>query len=218
MSAVVPELRALLESPGRDEHDRAWSDFLDTYSRLLLQVARTVARDHDDAMDGYAHVLEQLRADQFARLRTFAADGRAKFSTWLVVVARRLCLDRQRQRYGRTCETASDVAEREQVFRRRLQQLAGEDVEWSDIAEDAPDAHEVACAAEVRDALDAALATLDPGDRVLLKRRFEDDLSAAEIARVLHFRSPFHVYRRLDTIIATLRRLLTDRGVESSIP
>src|SRR4051812_43726857 len=74
MSAVVPELRALLESAGHDEHDRAWSDFLDTYSRLLLHVAHAVARDHDDVMDAYAHVLEELRADGFARLRSFAAD------------------------------------------------------------------------------------------------------------------------------------------------
>jgi DNA-directed RNA polymerase specialized sigma24 family protein len=44
-------------------------------------------------MDGYAYVLEALRSDDYRRLRAYAADGRSKFSTWLVVVARRLCLD-----------------------------------------------------------------------------------------------------------------------------
>ncbi len=47
----------------------------------------------------YLHVLEKLREDRFQRLRRFAF--RAKLSTWLTVVARRLALDFLRARYGR---------------------------------------------------------------------------------------------------------------------
>lgn len=55
-------------------------------------------------MDRYAHVLDKLQVDDFRRLRTFVADGRGKFTTWLTVVVRRICLDHHRQRYGRVRE------------------------------------------------------------------------------------------------------------------
>jgi len=44
----------------------------------------------DGAMDAYAYVLERLRERDCARLRTYADGGPARFTTWLVVVARRL--------------------------------------------------------------------------------------------------------------------------------
>jgi hypothetical protein len=45
-----------------------------------MSVTRNVARDVDARMDGYAY-LDRLQADDFARLRGYAADGRARFST-----------------------------------------------------------------------------------------------------------------------------------------
>lgn len=215
---AVTDLRRLLGARTAREQDRAWRSFLDSYSRLLLHVARSVARDHDDAMDGYAHTLEQLRADNYARLRAYAEHGDTKLSTWLVVVARRLCLDHYRQRYGRTRKSQSDAASREQVFRRRLEHLAGEDVEQVDLAAASLDGDEAVRAAELKGLLDAVLNTLDAGDRLLLKLRFEDDLAAQEIARLLHFATPFHVYRKLESLTAVLRRALKARGVESSTP
>jgi DNA-directed RNA polymerase specialized sigma24 family protein len=67
-------------------------------------------------------------------------------------------------------------------------------------------------------ALARVIDDLEPADRVLLKLRFEDDLSAREIATVLQMPSAFHVYRRLATVFASLRRRLAARGVESSAP
>jgi len=98
-------LDRLLAAIAREEHEHAeaaWRAFVAEYSRLLIHVARSVTANHDDAMDAYAFVLEQLRVDQCRRLREFAADPRCKLSTWLVVVARRLCMDLYRHRYGRT--------------------------------------------------------------------------------------------------------------------
>ena len=108
-------------------HRRA---FVARISRLLIHVARSITATHDDAMDAYAFVLEQLRADQCRRLREFAADPRCKLSTWLVVVVRDLCMDLYRHRYGRT--RGADLAD-QRVLRRRLQDLIGEPIEPNDL-------------------------------------------------------------------------------------
>lgn len=196
--------------------DAAWRAFVAEQTRLLLHVARSVSSNHDDAMDAYTFVLEQLRAEDFRRLREFAADPRSKLSTWLVVVARRLCLDLYRRRYGRNRGAESHAG---RVVRRRLRDLVTEDLDFHDL----PVAHTGGAELAVRQAelhlvLDDALTTLDPRDRLLLRLRFDDDLAAQEIARLLDFPSPFHVYRRVNTLLTQLRRALEQRGVESHVP
>jgi RNA polymerase sigma factor (sigma-70 family) len=81
----------------------AWRRFIDDYRRLLFSVIRRYARDPDEIMDLFAHLCEQLRADEMRRLRAFrdTAPRQAALSTWLVVVARRLVVDWYRQRDGR---------------------------------------------------------------------------------------------------------------------
>ena len=196
--------------------DAAWRAFVAEQTRLLLHVARSVSSNHDDAMDAYTFVLEQLRADDFRRLRDFAADPRSKLSTWLVVVARRLCLDLYRRRYGRNRGEESRVG---RTVRRRLRDLVSEDLDVHDL----PVVHSGGAELAVRQeelhlVLDDALAMLDPRDRLLLRLRFDDDLAAQEIARLLDFPSPFHVYRRVNALLAQLRRTLEQRGVESHVP
>ena len=63
-------LQEVLETPGMtaiQERDEAWSALVAKHSRLLLTVARTVAAEHDGAMEAYAYVLERL--DLIARRR-----------------------------------------------------------------------------------------------------------------------------------------------------
>jgi DNA-directed RNA polymerase specialized sigma24 family protein len=72
--------------------------------------------------------------------------------------------------------------------------------------------------AELHDAVQAALACLRPRDVLLLKRRFEDDLSAQQIAPLLDMPTPFHVYRRLNALLADLKHALGRRGVENALP
>ena len=69
---------------------------------------------------------------------------------------------------------------------------------------------------ETRTALLAATSELDPDDRLLLVLRFADDRSAREIAEVVGLPSPFHVYRRLNAILARLRVALAEAGIEES--
>lgn len=212
------ELSALLAAASPAARDAAWRAFVETHSRLLLHTARSVARDHDAAMDGYTHLLEHLRADDCRRLRVYADDGRTKFTTWLVVVARRLCLDHQRQRYGRL-QDDGERAREAHAARRRLVDHVGEALDVDELHGDpGRDPETELRAGELTRALSAGLAGLDPPDRLLLRLRFEDDLSAREIAGILHFPSPFHVYRRINALLAQMRETLARGGVHEADP
>jgi len=215
MVAALPvELARLITAPDGATRDEAWADFLAAYSRLLLHVARSVASDRDATMDAYTYVLERLREDNCGRLCGYVADDRTKFTTWLVVVARRLCLDFLRQRYGRPRDTAPDAAH---VTRRRLVDLIAA-ADPDDIAAATADPAVSLQAGELRQALAAATARLAPADRLLLSLRFDDDLSAREIAAVIGLPTPFHVYRRIKALLEQLRRSLRERGIEGAEP
>ena len=86
---VLPdEIANFLRGETHDTREGSWSSFLARHNRLLLRVAYAAAMNREDAMDAYAVVLEQLREHDGRRLRAYRADGRSKFTTWLVVVAR----------------------------------------------------------------------------------------------------------------------------------
>ena len=198
-------LRHLLDAGDGPEQERAWSEFIDSYSRLILYVARRVPCDHDVVMDRYTFVVEQLREQRFRRLRRFAEDGRGKFTTWLIVVVRRLCVDHDRRKHGRV--TSSDA--RDPAARRRLIELVVDPEVMARMPDNAPSADEELDRAQVVRQLDAAVATLSPADQLLLSLRYQDDRSAREIASLMSLPTPFHVYRRLNRVHELLRQALT---------
>lgn len=215
---LPPELSGLLEAGNVTAREAAWQTFVETHSRLLLHTARTLGRDYDATMDAYAHLLDQLRHNDFHRLRSYTANSGSKFTTWLVVVARRLCLDRLRQRYGRRQDASSESREG-QAARRRLVDLLAEDLDPSDVADPASRTPETDLrAAELSLSLTNALSRLEPRDRLLLTLRFEDGLPAREIGQVMGFPTPFHVYRRIHALLEGLQAVLRRRGVEDSEP
>ena len=218
VKAAVPEmLERLLTAAGESARDEAWRRFVDEYSRLVLYVARRHTPDYDASMDAYTFVLEKLREQEFRRLRGYAADGRGKFTTWLVVVSRRLCLDFHRHRYGRPAHP--DDADDERAARRRLVDLTSSNADdslASQPGDDDPDSN--LRRGELERALDLAMNELPATDRLLLKMRFHDGLSGAEIASLMNVASPFHVYRRLNHLLGTLRQRLAKLGVRSSVP
>lgn len=218
MSGTLPEpLISLLRATDPASRDDAWQHFLTAYSDLILRAARTLGGDDDDRMDRYAFALDQLRRDDFRRLRLYAADGRAQFTTWLVLVVRRLCLDEHRHRNGRLQGTDDDARARH-AMRQRLAALVGGDADLDALPEQAANPHDALRVAELHDALDRAIATLDTRDRLLLRLRFEDDESVPTIARVLRAPSAGHVYRRLDALLAELRGKLVAAGVRDASP
>jgi RNA polymerase sigma factor (sigma-70 family) len=216
MSPSPPPLEKLLSAVGRTG-DESWAEFAREYSTLLLHVARSSSSSRDDAMDAYAYLLERLSENDYRRLRAYTANPNTKFTTWLVIVARRICIDHNRLKYGRLREVES-VRERERlVSRRRLEDLADRWEGGGDVADEntiQPD--RAVEAAELSAQLASAVSALASGDQLLIRLRFEDGLSAAEIADLLRFPSQFHVYRRINALLDTLRASLRARGIESA--
>jgi RNA polymerase sigma factor (sigma-70 family) len=212
------EVRRLLAEGGCEgqEGEAAWMGFLAVYSGMLMEVAVVFAPGYDGALDRYAYILDELRRHRCRRLRHFVADGRGRFSTWLSVVAKRLCLDHYRRRYGRAGRSPSARADRvaaSQGARRRLAELTGSARDLELLEDPAGiDPCDALVAAERKSALALALARLPAADQVLLRLRYEENLSARAIAGALGFPTQFHVYRRLTTLCDMLRSELEEPG------
>ena len=210
------ELVLLLRATDTAQSDHAWDTFLSAYGHLLLRTAQYTHREHDVSMDAYAYVLEQLRRDDFKRLRAFGGDSEDHLSRWLVVVARRLCLDFRRQRYGRNRDATPDL---DRQARRRLVDQVWDLRDAADLPGPSSSNPEWQLRNQERQqALAEVLDQLEPRDRLLLALRFENGLSARQIAGIMHWPSAFHVYRRLNKLLPDLRSRLRDRGVEDPAP
>ena len=218
MSSAPAELSALLNARDNSTRDAAWQAFVVACSPLLLRTARSLDHDYDAAMDAYTYLLEKLQEDDFRRLRAYSPTDRSKFTTWLVIVARRLCLDHLRHRYGRG-QTAEPESVEARAVRRRLVDHLAEEIDSADLPDGGnPDPHAQLRAAELNRNLAEALLGLDARDQLLLTLRFADELPAREIALMMKFPTPFHVYRRLAAVLEQLRAALVRRGIQESEP
>lgn len=217
MTAPMPaSLAQLLAAPAGAPQEDAWARFLADHSDVVLYVARRMGGGHDEVMDRYAWVLEALRRDDFRRLRGYDGRGPGPFPTWLIVVTRRLCLDRHRARYGRS-QSEGPGGEAQRQERRRLVDLIGDEPALEVVAADPNGAADVGVIRrETLASLERALEALDPEDRLLLRIRYDDAVSVPEMARGLGFGSPFALYRRLDRILKGLRARLTAMGVDDA--
>lgn len=212
MTALPPPLRRLLSSPD-EKIDDAWSSFLEAYSDLILFAIRKSESDPDAVGDAYAFALEQIRKDDFRRLRAFDADGNARFTTWLVVVVRRLTIDLKRRRNGRSTNPGRTNGT---DLRKHLRDLESAIVDLTRIPDrKAQDPAQTVESRERMEALRTAVAGLPARDRLLLALRFEDGKSARIIAETMSFDSQFHVYRRLRAVLRELRIELESSGIRS---
>jgi RNA polymerase sigma factor (sigma-70 family) len=210
--ALPPPVARLLAAHPGAEADEAWAAFLAGYSALLLRVASAFAPGYDGALDRYAYMLDELRRHEFRRLRAYAADGRGRFSTWLTVVARRLCLDHFRQQYGRVRSPDRSRGDSlgSRTVRRRLSDLTGPIEDLSRLPDPAVrDPGELVDERDREAAVGRILGELSPSDQLLLRLRFEEGLTAREIAPLLGLPSQFHVYRRIETVCGMVRARLT---------
>jgi RNA polymerase sigma factor (sigma-70 family) len=217
MDGLPAELCALFKAQDGAARDQAWETFVKTHGRLLFHVARTAQPGYDQAMDRYAYILERLRTDDFRRLKGYATREGARFSSWLGIVATRLCVDYHRHRYGRADPgTAADALE---TRSRRLVDFISSEIDLGIVPDTAtPDPEASLRVTELRCALEEAVCELPSRDRLLLTLRFANDASAREIAEAMDFASPFHVYRRLKKVFATLRQALVKRGIDNPEP
>jgi len=76
-----------------------WQKFVLKYANFIYRATGKYCEDYDEKMAVFLHILEKLREERFSRLSRF--EGKAKLSTWLTVVSRRLALDFLRAKYGR---------------------------------------------------------------------------------------------------------------------
>ena len=216
------EIAALLDSSGETARDAAWQRVVDRHSRLILSTVRALSSDYDEAMDQYAFVLDALQRDDHRRLRTYAASRAGRFEAWLVVVTRRLCVDYQRQRYGRIRETATEPdpgRELRSKQRRRLLDLVTDELDVATTPDPSVEDPEAAVRRrELEEALEEAIRSLDPRDRLLLRLRFDDGHPARVIGEAMGFPSTFHVYRKLKKVLAGLRRRLQEAGISDPSP
>jgi RNA polymerase sigma factor (sigma-70 family) len=221
--AFPREIARLLDSSADAPQDLVWDSFLNSFGDLLLKTAAYSHRRHfsasdsnDATMDAYAFILEKLRQDDLRRLRGFSGGDEAAFSRWLAVVARRLCTDFWRRRYGRVRPTTPRL---DRDTRRRLVDEVWDPREPSEFpAGKMSDPEWNLRNEERRDALDSAVKGLEPRDQLLLAFRFEEGLSARQISDLMNFRTPFHVYRRLTRVLAVLRERLEGMGIEDPDP
>ncbi len=214
-AATPHALHRLLAAKSPEDREAAWTVFLERHSKLILHTSRRASAGHDDMMDRYTHTLDRLREDDFRRLRSFSLNGTGKFTTWLVVVVRRLCIDHRRRTLGRSPRDPDKTMDLEFIARRNLAALLADDLDLDQIPEEAskrPDADLIR--RERAEQLAAALAELSPKDQLLLTLRYVDDHSPQAIARMLGYSSRFVVHRCLRSLVATLRRGLEDRGFE----
>ena len=207
--------RSLLQARSDVARNGAWSSFLAEYSDVMLKTARRASFDHDGALDHYTYMIEQLQQDDFRRLRAYQEDDRGKFTTWLVVVARRLCVDHHRHTHGRIQKEAESPAQSlEHTVRHNLTDLIADEIDLDQLADGkslSPDA--AILAEERRQAVNDAVGSLDVADRLLLTLRYKDEIPVERIAPMVGMRNRFQVHRRLKAALAEVRRQLEDHGL-----
>jgi RNA polymerase sigma factor (sigma-70 family) len=202
------------------EREQAWEQFLQIHSTLLLRVARSVAPSQDGAMDHYAYVLEELRRDEYRRLKAYVPDRSTKFTTWLVVVTRRLCVDHYRRVYGRPWKkTTPGEVEPTVAARRRLIDLLADDISLDSFPDTTTtDPDRGLRVKQLNEMLSRAMGVLSPRDQILLRLRFEDDVPIREIAALMRYPTVFRVYRRINALLDRLRLALMNQGVDNPEP
>src|SRR4029077_5615302 len=104
---------------------------------LIFGVIRTFSRDVDQGADCFLYVCEKLSEKKYRRLLAFQPDGRARFSTWLRIVVRNLCLDWLRSQFGRRQVFRSiaslDVLDQE-IFKSAFQRGTSIQNAWYDLS------------------------------------------------------------------------------------
>ena len=218
MGSTAPlELHRLLHATELPAREAAWEDLIARHTRLILAIARSFGSDNDAVMERYSYVLEKLRENEFRRLRAYDPNAGATFSTWLTVAARRMCLDLHRAKFGRHRSAhTSDRLAVVRAARKALGSFEPGDIDADQVASDAAQADDGMIRGHRDQCLRAAIARLTPRERLLLTLRFEDDLSASRIARLMELPSPFHVYRKLNSVLASLRKILQSEGIDDS--
>ena len=180
-------------------HTSAWNQFVRQYSNLVMSRVRSTAAhcyfelDQADLDDICAEVFASLLENDFRALKSFK--GQSRLSTWLSVIAHRVCLRQLTLiRSRQALEAPSDLlhAQHFQYHRNLLNELI-----------DSEQQSEVA----------ATMATLGEKDRFLLELFYNRQLSYKEISSETGL-SVNSVGPKLNRAIARLRKAMNQKSDE----
>ena len=94
------------------------------------------------------------------------------------------------------------------ILNDRAEEAARQPEPLGEAADSRPDPEALAVSSEEHEALARALPQLSDADRLLLRLRFEEELTLEQIGRVADLRSPQRVDLRIRGILETLRKLM----------
>lgn len=171
----------------------SWDAFVRQYSNLVYHTIRkTLALHHtetspDSADDLFQEIFLSLVQDEFLQLRRFRGDHGCTLASWLRMIAARRTIDHLR----------------------KLKSPAAcvEDLR----AVDPPDESDCGPFEDQMQFLASIMAQLEPRDRIIIDLFFRKNLSAQEIASILHL-SVGAVYTQKSRILAKLREALGKLG------
>lgn len=169
----------------------SWAEFVSRYQRLVAHVVRHTARqchfelENSELEDVSAEVFASLIVNDFGSLRQFR--GQCRLSTWLTVIARRVCLN-QLSRLRRANEAL-----------RKLEPSARRTVRCDLLSR--------MIQAEQNEQIRSSVQKLNDKDQLLLELYFRQQLSYAEIGQRAGI-SVNSVGPKLGRAIVRLRKLV----------
>jgi len=255
------ELLAQLRSRDRS---KAWKQFLEVYSPVIMHIAGQYEYRSGGRNDCYLFICEKLSENDFCRLLSYQPEGSASFRSWLNVVIANLCIDWRRHKQGRPrpFKSISNLPLFDQaVFKYMFQQQASLQTCFASMQADFPDLTEPQLASAVsrinerltqrqrwllstrheemvsldhadmgepvlkptepgpgpeqstaliqkQEKLQQALARLSPRQRLLIKLRYQQELSLKEVARLTRLGDPFRARRHIQAALNELARYL----------
>lgn len=178
----------------------AFRQLVDLHQRRVYQLALSIVRSHEDAMD----VVQETFIRVHQNLPRFKGD--AAFFTWVYRIARNAAIDHQRR------ERRVDTVEVDENT------LTDEGAQHDPLAIDSPSPLKAALRGELADVLARALSSLSEAHRTILVLREVDGLSYEELAQTLAIPKGtvmsrlFHARQRMQVLLADYVERDTDRA------
>jgi RNA polymerase sigma factor (sigma-70 family) len=193
-----------------------------SFATWLRAVARRLCIDWHRREFGRSRIfesIERLSAKDQAMFRLIYEEGISQEAAFAMLAARNPGLSRSE--LDASCERVRSSLTPRQLWlisirKPRLASLEGlfKDEQSSyqhQISDPAPDPEKLAAQSQQRAALDRALANLSASDRLLVRLRYEQELTLEQVARLSALPDPQTADRRLKQILAGLRKALGKR-------
>ncbi|MCL6480998.1 MAG: sigma-70 family RNA polymerase sigma factor [Firmicutes bacterium] len=149
----------------------AFEELVNRYEQKIFRLAMNITGNREDAED----VLQEAFLKAYTNLGRFQGDSR--FYTWLVRIAINEGLMKLRKRRANVVSLDQEVETDEDVLPRQVE-------DWG------PNPEQRFAQIELQHILDEAIASLEPGYRIVFVLRDIEQLSSEEIAQVLGLSVP----------------------------